>query len=684
MKNKTVKRAIPLVVLLAFLMVFLCAPVTAGAVTVGVSSYPELQAALENPLVTSVVFNNDIAIVPGRKGININPYKPSLVVDGKGYTLFEAPSIDLNDTIRFNKATNMLLKRITWKNLNIIGQNHRGFNAVEAATAMSDVVITFDNIKYFGPQLIKASHSTVVIKDSDVLIMEGFKSCVYEIAEATHVRLEGDCNLVKNAPGNCREMFFIKGSGGGMTVASGANIKALNNYEAKHKGTGFISFSGCKNTYWIFEDDSKFEFRGNSYVHACNALDYVYVGKRAFVGMYTFGDFKSCYSMIHVNNKMLVEQDSVLRMIALENKQDQPNLQLRKNARIDFNSPNEVFIYNSSTHKCNSGLAMGPYGCDVDVYYNGIKSLEYWIYNTAPPDNLPTPTYDWRNPNNSAFNAYVNMKHKVAKDVDISGYYGAVPYNLITATLRDVNVIRINGGVPYMFTVKFNANGGAPTPPDQRVPFGEKVVQPQEPTRADYTFDGWFVDPNFAGNAWDFNVDVVTANITLNAKWVLIPRYNVNYHANGGNGAYSDLNVRSDQLYTVKDDFSAGISYTKHLFLRWNTQPDGSGVNYTPGRAIWLTGDLDLYAQWVELCTVTYDPGIGGTGGLVDVDLVMGSTYIIKSAAATGVNRNWYNLDSWNTELNGLMTNTGTAYYPTQTITITGDMILYAQWYREG
>lgn len=35
-----------------------------------------------------------------------------------------------------------------------------------------------------------------------------------------------------------------------------------------------------------------------------------------------------------------------------------------------------------------------------------------------------------------------------------------------------------------------------------------------------------------------------------------------------------------------------------YVFSGWNTKPNGSGIEYTPGQSITLTKDLTLYAQW--------------------------------------------------------------------------------------
>ena len=47
---------------------------------------------------------------------------------------------------------------------------------------------------------------------------------------------------------------------------------------------------------------------------------------------------------------------------------------------------------------------------------------------------------------------------------------------------------------------------------------GSKLSKPKLAPREDYTFEGWYSDKNFV-NAWNFETDVVTANVTLYAKW---------------------------------------------------------------------------------------------------------------------------------------------------------------------
>ncbi|WP_432290193.1 InlB B-repeat-containing protein [Olsenella uli] len=80
--------------------------------------------------------------------------------------------------------------------------------------------------------------------------------------------------------------------------------------------------------------------------------------------------------------------------------------------------------------------------------------------------------------------------------------------------------IKGNGERLKRFTVTFDANGkDAELPASQRVKQGHPVIEPSaKPKCAGFTFVGWYKDAACT-QAWDFAKDVVTADMTLYAKW---------------------------------------------------------------------------------------------------------------------------------------------------------------------
>ncbi len=70
-----------------------------------------------------------------------------------------------------------------------------------------------------------------------------------------------------------------------------------------------------------------------------------------------------------------------------------------------------------------------------------------------------------------------------------------------------------------IFTVSFNSNEGSAVP-SQTVKKGETTTKPDDPQRSQYVFVAWYKEVELT-NEWKFDIDVVTADVTLYAKWEL-------------------------------------------------------------------------------------------------------------------------------------------------------------------
>ena len=105
--------------------------------------------------------------------------------------------------------------------------------------------------------------------------------------------------------------------------------------------------------------------------------------------------------------------------------------------------------------------------------------------------------------------------------------------------------IKGNGERLKRFTVTFDANGkDAELPASQRVKQGHPAIEPSaKPRCAGFTFVGWYKDAACT-QAWDFAKDVVTADMTLYAKWSAV-----------GGASTGDTNKGDD---AKKDNASGG------------------------------------------------------------------------------------------------------------------------------
>ena len=82
------------------------------------------------------------------------------------------------------------------------------------------------------------------------------------------------------------------------------------------------------------------------------------------------------------------------------------------------------------------------------------------------------------------------------------------------------------------YTVTFDTRGGS-TVPSAMTAQNKTMVAPANPERAGFAFAGWYKDAACT-QAWDFAKDVVTADMTLYAKWT---KNAVNPGGNGGSGS---------------------------------------------------------------------------------------------------------------------------------------------------
>ncbi len=162
------------------------------------------------------------------------------------------------------------------------------------------------------------------------------------------------------------------------------------------------------------------------------------------------------------------------------------------------------------------------------------------------------------------------------------------------------------------YTIIFEANGGSLVS-QQTVEEGGKITKPADPTKADHTFQGWYKESTFV-SAWDFDVDTVSQDITLYAKWTSAGLF-LHFDPNGGTGSIDSIQFNPAETKQLAF-MDSQITREGYKFISWNTVPDRvGGTEYRQQANVTLNdSSLTLYAQWVK----TYNLGdVGPGGGLV-------------------------------------------------------------------
>ena len=274
--------------------------------------------------------------------------------------------------------------------------------------------------------------------------------------------------------------------------------------------------------------------------------------------------------------------------------------------------------------------------------------------------------------------------------------------------------VKFASGTPVVYTITFNSNGGTSVA-SQNVNAGEKLTEPTPaPTKAGFTFDGWYEDSTFS-KKFDFTTPVVS-NLNLYAKWKatnsikeirlvgdvqkgtvqagVLPAFNPGTTTDGisigtGNGGWAHF----ESAISTWSGFGADtpVAYndgsTKYGFTFY--VKTNSGYQLASGFKVFyneeeVTSTVEvLKYDWGAYVTVDLGKAIGDNPATHTVTFVSnGGTEIAPKEVVNGLKinepskptkdkyifRGWYEEATFNTKFD---------FYNTP---ITSDMTLYAKW----
>ncbi|MDW2995647.1 MAG: InlB B-repeat-containing protein [Alphaproteobacteria bacterium] len=134
----------------------------------------------------------------------------------------------------------------------------------------------------------------------------------------------------------------------------------------------------------------------------------------------------------------------------------------------------------------------------------------------------------------------------------------------------------------------------------------KKKVQQNTYSLRGYTSNGWNTEPDGSGTpiASGEEVENLTSidgdNVPLYAQYTA-NTYTVKYYANGGSGTMNDQPRSYNDGLMLSDNNFIREGYS---FAGWNTEPDGSGTDYSTTSVGNLTDEngvtLKMYAQWTQ------------------------------------------------------------------------------------
>lgn len=181
--------------------------------------------------------------------------------------------------------------------------------------------------------------------------------------------------------------------------------------------------------------------------------------------------------------------------------------------------------------------------------------------------------------------------------------------------------------------------------------------------------------------------DIGSINVSNNTKFEnnvatklggAIYTYNLDYDNPIDSSAYQNVTLDSSSVFNGNKAEQVylppinAMDFTNLQFSSTSLPKDVSGIN----RHILNNYDVNYQNEdnLMTIYTVTYNAN-GGNGNYIEKAL-LDYNYIFKSDKDTNISKENYHFTSWNTKADG----TGIKYLPSDTLMLSSDMTLYAQW----
>ena len=189
------------------------------------------------------------------------------------------------------------------------------------------------------------------------------------------------------------------------------------------------------------------------------------------------------------------------------------------------------------------------------------------------------------------------------------------------------NIIKDTVKIVPAYIISFNTNGGTAVD-NVTVAHGNKLTEPEAPTKEGYTFASWYSDPELQ-NEYDFNTEV-TSSFTLYAKWQ-IKVYTITFNTNGGSTIADTSINHGDKLTEPETPTKEG-----YTFIGWFTDTELQN-EYDFNTEV--TSSFTLYAKWdINSYAVTIAEGItnGSLSFIPASPVVFSETVTITASADDG------------------------------------------------
>ena len=353
--------------------------------TVAVETSAELKTVLEgNNKITHIYLAQDITLATG---ITILATKTQVTIDGLYptdgtgtiHTYTDMNSASTADAIGVRSTSSI---HVTVQNLNVIGRNYYGVIYVPDSSTYQNVVITYKNLTYNGPQITYHPYGLSIYQDVNINIISssGTASPVNEVGEVGSVQIGGKSTISHNAPSD--SAFWFRGSSPYIEILENADVSLTTTRDIVYS-SNYVAITVHKNAIFSVKTAYGF-FRNNS--HQASSISVNENGSFSVVQTQTNGT-NACLSC---RGAFTVSKGASVYLEA--NYQNSAPLVLfnTSSSSLKIDRPKSIIFYNKS-YNC---LSFG----NTSTFNINCGKIDYWstsptLVSTGILEN--NPLYAW-------------------------------------------------------------------------------------------------------------------------------------------------------------------------------------------------------------------------------------------------------------------------------------------------
>lgn len=272
--------------------------------------------------------------------------------------------------------------QVTVQNLNVIGKNYYGLIYVSESSSHQNVIVTYKNITYNGPQITYHPSGLSIYQDLTINIIDSTASVANEVAEAGSIQIGGKTTIIHNSVGD--STFWFRGYTGlpYLEILENAQVSITTTRDIAYTGS-YLKIVINKNAEFNVKTKNGF-FRDNGHQASSILID------ENSIFSVIQSQANGSYATLTCRGDFTINKDAKLYMEA--NYQNSAPLILfnTSSSKFNINNPKSIIIYNKS------------YAC---ISFNNTTTLnikcgklDYWLtspqlVSTGVVEN--NPLYSW-------------------------------------------------------------------------------------------------------------------------------------------------------------------------------------------------------------------------------------------------------------------------------------------------